>query len=385
MDEHIIYKNQDVLNTGQPVTHAIVIGIGKYDHLVGGAGNETRLSGGLGQLSSPPISAGKFADWLLDEFNNPQKPLATVSMLISDVAGPVTYQHAKLAAPVEVSEATIDNVKSAVRQWITYGNDSEENMTIFFFCGHGVARGLVGLTLLLSDYGKDDLQPMEGALDFAAMFQGMAQCKASQQVYFVDACRKVCDIAARTTDTGNPIIQDDKNRRYASPWNTAVYHSALKGEAAYGRKDLPSFFTEELIKALNGLASNKRNAEQKWRICTAELLTPINKGLSLLGEASSRPEATNSIFEFHELKNEPQALALVYCKPKTKNKEVELRCLKNNALYSSREPKDEDWQVFVSPGGMYDFEARVDTEKKGEGLGYFILPPYQDVEIEVVS
>ncbi len=70
-----------------PATHAIVIGVGDYPHLLGGSGemlprNKCEY---MGQLTSPPHSARKFADWLIQDYTNQQdKPLSSVELLLSD-------------------------------------------------------------------------------------------------------------------------------------------------------------------------------------------------------------------------------------------------------------------------------------------------------------
>jgi hypothetical protein len=65
-------------------THALVIGVGSYPHLLGGSGALCEDNEGLAQLTSPPVSARKFADWLICSFANPDKPLASVALLISE-------------------------------------------------------------------------------------------------------------------------------------------------------------------------------------------------------------------------------------------------------------------------------------------------------------
>lgn len=382
MSDYVIYKNQDRLNSRNPTAHAIVIGVGEYYYLSGGrSGRVTRLDGGLQQLSSPPESAKTFTKWLLEEFNNPEKPLATVSLLISEKNGPSTFEHPKLPNPVTPEEATIENVEEAVQEWINFGNLNEDNIVLFFFCGHGVARGLEGLTLLLADYGKKDIRPMKGAIDFAALHRGMAQCKASEQCYFIDACRKVSDIATGTTNTGNPIIQDNQNRPYSSDWNNAVFYSTLGGEAAYGRINKPSFYTEELIKGLNGTGSNNRNADGKWRVSTGNLNIAIHHGLSLRGKKIKKPMTRQVYFEFHELKQDPIALAIVYCDPRSDNSLATFYCKQNDINVNSRPPNEGDWEVIV-PYGHYDFIAQIGM-RKGQKLNKSILPPYQYIKIEV--
>lgn len=382
MSEYVIYKDQGILDSRQPATHAIIIGVGEYFHLPGGSSEiKTSAHGGLRQLSSPPESAKAITDWLLDEFHNPDKPLATVSLLVSEKSGDYIYSHSKLIAPVTIKPATYENVKKAVREWKNFGDRSEDNLTLFYFCGHGVARGLSGMTLLLSDYGASDDMPMEGAIDFEALHRGMSQCAASEQCYFIDACRQVSTIATETTETGQSIIQDNQNRSYNSDWKTATFYSTLAGEAAYGRKDKPSLYTEALINGLKGMGSNNRNGNGIWKISTNDLSIAIHQGLATQGDRVKIPSFHLSYFEFHELKNDPLALAIVYCDPKDKNNQATLYCRQNQNEINKRSPAEINWEVIV-PYGRYDFVAEIGN-KQMQKLMELIVPPYREIKIEV--
>jgi len=383
MTQYQLYRNEDRIDAKSPATHAIVIGVGGYPHLHGGSGSLADLNGGLKQLSSPPASAREVCDWLLESFNNPGKPLASVSMLISEQDGQPEYTHAKLTRPFTPQVASFRHVKSAVREWKKLGDLNEENLVLFFFCGHGVAGGLDQMTLLLADYGEDNDMPMDGAIDFSALRRGMAQCKASQQCFFVDACRTHSDIATKTTATGQIIIQDNIVRPYASDWNVAVIYSTLGGEKAYGRKNKPSFYTEELISGLNGAGSNKRNGKGVWRVSTSELHAAVHRGLSLRGHKLKPPLIEASYFEFHQLQNDPVVPVAVYCSNDDDTSQAVFRCLKSGHEVSSRPPEADKWFTRI-PFGFYDFQAEINT-RKGCRLGEVIMPPYQEIQIDVES
>jgi hypothetical protein len=382
MSDYLVFKDEVALSSGSPVTHAIIIGVGGYPHLNGGDPNALAdLHGGLGQLSSPPVSAREFTTWLLDAFDNPDKPLATVSLLISEKEGPQAYTHAKLSVPFSPQPATLHHVKSAVRAWKRFGDDNEESLMLFFFCGHGVARGLVDLTLLLGDYGEDKDMPMDGAVDFSALHRGMSQCAASHQCYFVDACRTVSDIATRTTAKGQQIIQDNTDRPWASDWQYTIFFSTLGGEKAYGRKTKPSFYTEELINGLNGTGSNNRSGDGSWWVTTGDLSIALHRGLSQRGKKIKVPLSEQVHFKFHRLRHEPVVPVMVYCRSDADTERAEFTCLKDGDAVDSRAPKRDKWKTEV-PHGTYDFLAEVDT-RKGERTDESIMPPYRDIEIKV--
>ena len=88
-----------------PATHAIVFGVGTYPHLNGGSGMLTPDHDGMGQLSSPPISAHEFAAWLIGSFNHPSKPLSTVALLVSATA-PEKFKNPRSSKLYDVEPAT---------------------------------------------------------------------------------------------------------------------------------------------------------------------------------------------------------------------------------------------------------------------------------------
>lgn len=81
----LIYRDISLV-ANQPQTHAIIIGVGDYPHLRNGSAFRERPATstmGLGQLTSSPISAKAFSDWMVNNFNNPNAPLGTVELLLS--------------------------------------------------------------------------------------------------------------------------------------------------------------------------------------------------------------------------------------------------------------------------------------------------------------
>ena len=129
-----------VNNIDGPATHAIVIGVGAYRHLVGGDRKLFPNHQGLGQLTSPPNSAQAFARWLLDSYKNPEKPLASVELLVS---GKSTGKFVLPDGTVKnVQRASMANVKEAITHWQERGDSHTGNLMVFFFSGHGLAVDL---------------------------------------------------------------------------------------------------------------------------------------------------------------------------------------------------------------------------------------------------
>src|SRR5512145_1673321 len=122
-----------------PATHAIVIGVGRYPHLPGGGGARVRRPEGMRQLTSPPISARRFAEWLISSYVYPAKPLASVALLVSE-ARPAPFANSRTGASTALEVPTIESLKSALLEWRQRGDAKPDQRLIFFFCGHGIGR-----------------------------------------------------------------------------------------------------------------------------------------------------------------------------------------------------------------------------------------------------
>ncbi len=100
-----------------PATHALLIGVGGYDHLDGG--RRKRLPnpsefGGLGQLTSPPRSAIAVARFLAaSKKANWRAPLASVDLLVS----PAPSDPEVVADGGPYGRATLDAIKAAFNAW----------------------------------------------------------------------------------------------------------------------------------------------------------------------------------------------------------------------------------------------------------------------------
>ena len=171
-------------------THALVIGVGVYDHLIGGSQTVLDDPYGLGQLAAPPVSAAAVARWLLQDLVNPQTPLASLEVVIS-APGPRGYPETSTGSVV-VEPATMANIKEAATRWFQRANTNEENVAFFYHCGHGLQSS--DLALLAQDFGSPGGDPpkrMDNAYNFHRSYRGMARCAAKGQFFFVDACRQV--------------------------------------------------------------------------------------------------------------------------------------------------------------------------------------------------
>ncbi|MEU6883140.1 caspase family protein [Streptomyces sp. NPDC046712] len=360
-------------NAGPASTHALVIGVGKYTHLDGGESPTTHVgAAGMRQLSSPPLSARAFATWLINGYNEPLKPLASVALLLSE-ATPSPFVHPTTHEEHVVQAATIDNIEAAVKEWKRRGDADEDSRLVFYFCGHGVSQG-TDVSLFASDMFADEESPFNGALDFGALWRGLNRCLASQQIFFVDACRASSDRLISRFGTDNrgkvPISGgEERPEGSAKKRQHAVYYATLDGEKSHARHDSVSLFTEALIRSLKGPGSQNIH-NNVWRVSVDSLSLAMRLFMAERQFAGTvagvqvpvNPEAFN--FDFHVLTHDPVVPVYIGCDPAHDNDRAEFVVRgtgeperRRGPVFEAETPNAE-WPQDLSLG-TYEIEATV--------------------------
>ncbi|MFG2874133.1 caspase family protein [Streptomyces sp. NPDC048337] len=356
-------------NAGPASTHALVIGVGAYTHLDGGP-SPTDHPGAVGmrQLSSPPLSARAFATWMIGEYNDKGRPLGSLALLLSEAA-PAPFPNPKTQVGHVVEAATIDNIVAAVTEWKDRG-DHDEARLVFYFCGHGVSLG-TDSSLLAADIFADRNSPLNGALHFEALVRGLNNCRAAQQVFFVDACREGSDALVNTAgrDTlGRVVVGGNLRPTAFVPRKHAVLYATLLGTEAVARAGGLSLFTDALLRSLDGSGS-ENTADSVWRVTTLNLLRSIVRFIQeppfagALVNASTPVSNESFDFDFHELRGDPVVPVYIGCADPEDNARAEFICrrrgrepLRRPLPDPGEEPDLREWAPFL-PFGRYQVEA----------------------------
>jgi hypothetical protein len=359
-------------NAGPSSTHALVIGVGAYTHLDGGL-DPTPHPGAVGmrQLSSPPLSARRFASWMIDQYHDEARPLGSLALLLSETA-PTPFVHPRTNAGHVIEAATIDNIVAAVTEWKDRG-DHDEARLVFYFCGHGVSLGF-DTSLLAADVFADRNSPLNGALHFEALTRGLNNCRAAQQVFFVDACRAGSDalvrLVGRDTLGRVPVAGSDRPDGFVDREH-AVYFATLHGESSFARADSVSLFTDALLRSFDG-AGSENTEDRVWRVTTGTLMHAISRfmreppfaGTLAGGAVPVSPESFD--FDFHELRGDPVVPVYIGCRPKEDNALAEFVCRHPGQPDRRRPPPApvddaadvREWALYL-PFGHYEVEAVV--------------------------
>lgn len=384
-DEFVIFDS----DSDQPATHAIVIGVGDYPHLIGGSGTRTDSHDGMKQLTSPPVSARAFANWLLHEFHNPDAPLGSVQLLLSEQVPRLFDLPGGTQA--DIGLANLDNIKKAVTAWRRRADLHLDNMTIFYFCGHGISEGN-SMVLLPSDFGSED-NAFAHSIDFLNVYNAMEQYQAQKQVFFVDACRASSD--SLHGNRGVNILQD-RPRGADGTRIGPVYYATLKDELAYGQTHEASYFTTALLDCLSHFGADDQEGD--WRTSNFGLAEALDHVMDQFIHAGSKraqtPDSTEvwKKFAINHLNADPHALLYVRSQPEESFPDSCFRCVDSSQSEQVRgpvdpaeEPEREEW-MFRITSGQIKVEAFQPKNGQVASLGtgeVLVLPPYKRFRLDL--
>jgi hypothetical protein len=257
---------------------ALIIGVGHYTSLAAYK---------LNDVSSATVSALEFGSWVLEHLKYPNLELKYVDMLIS-AAGDLDpdvrqdyLQRIQMHQPSwGYSTATMQEIKSAIKAWAAACNESENNIGIFYFCGHGVELKRV-IALLAGDFDSENQNFTDGSLDLLLFHQATASFKAKHKYFFVDSCRTTpWKVSNLSVITPNPVLSPET---LDHPGDAPLYLATQGGESAWGLPNKPAQFTEAILISLAGAGASQGvdKYQGDWVVTSSQLMSAIGKVLKL--------------------------------------------------------------------------------------------------------
>jgi hypothetical protein len=371
-----------------PGTHVLMVGVGQYPFLKDGSapeGERLELHMNMGQLSSPPHSVDELARWFVDGqrgFHNPERPLRSLQVLCSS-STPLRLPDSS-GQMHDVAGASTASVHRAILDFMARGSRNEENLLIFYFCGHGLAFSEVQNALLLADFGSHGANPMTDAIAFDELRQGlMGQCSARYQLSFIDACRtlptegftkKYGDKSAGQSVVAGGISRELRDK--VAP----VFFATGLAAPAYGVPEQASLFTQGLLSCFRGVGS--RDEDDQWRVTVPAIAEGINKSVqSLVFERQPQfcqPRDTGQGFVLHQLRGLPEVIVKVCTRDEQLLAQTILVHTNEGNVSVRREPLNVPWWLPL-PTGRYRFEALSPGEALLGQREKHVSPPGADV------
>jgi putative sterol carrier protein len=278
-------------------THVLIVAAGAYPALLGGEADMLLADKfGMRQLSSPPVSAAALADWFLSGaggaqmqgFHNPAAPLGSVEMLVA----PAQLYTRPDGAEIPVEAATRAAIARAFRAWRRRAASHPENISVFYFCGHG-AMGLNDY-ILPSDFGVvNPDNPWSDAFDIRTTASAMRQAAGGQQYFFIDACRQLSWPTLQPGVQPPALLPLDPDKSFRC-FCRLILSSTAEGDMAHSDFGDVSWFTRALIGALSGAVGTPVSGKAQWVVTGETLAATVD---SILQSSGREPGAARSVRE----------------------------------------------------------------------------------------
>jgi Caspase domain len=272
-------------HAGQPGLHALIVGISRYPNLPEGRApteHQQRYGLGLSQLSAAARTGLLVYEWLLEDRLGLPAPLVTCRLLLS----PAADELEDVDQPEQgASDVTLKSVLEAAKGWREDAASCSDNVTLFYFAGHGLQRKRGDdHVLILEDFGDGIGGKLKNAVDTLSLIEGMAPSEdypdiARRQFYFFDACRMPSNEAYKYEDQlctpvfDTPTLQEDDRV-------VPTYQTASPGMAAFAIPGEQTLFSKALLRCLRGGGAEK--LEGRWCVTVASLYRGLEHHMAVL-------------------------------------------------------------------------------------------------------
>ncbi len=273
-----------------PKTHALVIGVSRYDNVPDPPDFANPELLGIKQAQTPAASAYRFARWLRDDYSPPSGALANLWLLLS--ASDLEREDTDLAeTEAAVPNPTRDNVQAALLQWKNSCLEDPDDVAMIYISGHGVQKSSEGSVVLLQDFHDEgQLNVLERAIDMGGVRAGMSRSDAAQtQFYFVDACRVHPDLFDDYWDLKPGLSIDEPVAGYARI--SKVFFGAASGTTALGLPGEGTLFSMALQACLQRMAAEPLEGA-KWGVTSESLAAALDREVSRLAAEYEAEQTT---------------------------------------------------------------------------------------------
>jgi caspase domain-containing protein len=359
-----------------PRLHALIVGVGDYDHIGLNAQHPANFLSGLAPLTTTPLAAKRLARWLATDYVNDGCRLGSIELLLS----PQENLKRPDGSYVAVEPATMANITIAFNRWFARCNGDKASIAFFYFAGHGISTAQQ--FLLPTDFGNPALpDDWECCIDFTGLQAGMMKCRAQTQLFFIDACRDApMSALTQRNPHGKPLAGGAAFTDRVDL--SAAYFAASEGRQAYGPEDQETYFCKALLLCLEGVAARKPGP--KWRIDAASLSSALVSVVEVLAAVENRPLTVECRVQKPVPLHYPKGgsvLVKVDCDPDQANNEAKIAVTQGGAVVlNSPVGERRPWMGLVKAG-----IARIDVEFTSfakETVDTDIAPPTYEVDVQ---
>ncbi len=332
-------------------------------------------------LESPPRSAKAMADWLITEFNDPDCPLGSVSLIVS-TEDTFQYEHPLSGEIFAVPTGSTTEIVDAVDAWAARAGSNVGNRCIFYFCGHGLHVG--GLDFLLSrSFGEKPNQFWDGVLRRSSIDAPMRIIGPENQVFFYDTCRNEGTAIIGGSPEARTVLSTFETTGRI-PYQCRMFATA-EGASAHGRPQGLSLFAEEFIERAKKTAARKQRGGGWW-INTGDLHRHMVRFIK-----DQRCQLEGDQLDLSYIGQAPTNIPVVLsCEPSETIYSVDIECRAENAsalnLRGSMLPDDgePEWRLSLNTGNHeFSSTACIEGDLPSIQSTVWIESPFTDIVLDI--
>lgn len=391
---------------GKPGLHVFIAGVSYYTHLPGGDPQQGAAKAyGMQQLSSTALTAYKVYRWLVEHGDQLPLPLVTVRLLLSPSQAELD---AEPAMGGQAERCTRRNFAVDAHGWRDDASVSNDDMTLFYFAGHGVQRQKDDAVMLLENFADPLDGPLTNAVAIENFFNGMApptdptRKAARKQLYFIDACR-IAPSEFKASEWLNVPDLWAPDRNGPDDRLTALFFAAIPGTKAYALRLQQSVFSQALFKCLEGSGGEPMEEDVQgqvtWRVNVYSLARALDVEIGKLNEQLKCNQSYEPGRRFNDLtvcflKSPPPVSVSFEIDPADALPHIALAVMnhQDTTVWDLSPPLRSNPYVDNLPAGVYRFRATVAQSTAASGLSLkgfvsnrMIIPPQVMVKARVVE
>jgi len=344
----------DVAPAGVRATHALVVGVGTYPFC--GPGAPLQAARNVRDLTSPPISAHGFVDWLIDHAGDFDAPLSSITLLADPVPG----------SAHGTTPPTFDEVEAAMQAWQNEGR--EDDVLLLYWCGHGLLDQNQRRLLLCQDVGKNG-RFWRHVVDSRADSVQARASRARTQLWLIDACQEAAEHLKLFNPSGLSTLPDIGANLLAQTTgkDIGLVLSSAEFQLARATRSAESNFCQALKEVLTWRAFVQKGAG-RWLVRTTDLVSPINDVFAARG-VKQRCTSRDGVGQHPVLSRSrpPEIPATFACDPSEMQAEVLMSverigpAAERTQLAAQQAPSAEPWPLAV-PAGMFFLSGQHGTQ-----------------------
>ena len=365
-----------VANGKGPGTHALIVGVSHYPYL---SGNQATADGspyGLEDLTSAARSASEVMAWLLNEYRNPDAPLASLQVLLSPGAGEglADGMAARLPGPCPATRDAVEHDYLMLRDRL---RDQPRNVGFVYIAAHGIQLTPRGAIVLLEDFAVAGRVDLYGAMDVVGCHDGLdGDGFARNQFWFLDACRQVPEIARLFENLEAGVLSSKTAIGLTEP--RPMFLASAPRDVAFADPDGTTLFSQALLAALRGDAAvgpdSVQDQGQGWHVPAGWLLEIIKKEVTALAIAGGEEQFVQPLGYFgeaviHHLERAPDVPIVLSLDPPQAKEQTKVSLWFNGDISKKSVDSVAEWplertlpaglyQLWVEPSAPYHRESR---------------------------